>query len=75
MPKRLADFTIDDWLRLRPLTQHIKTMRYDANNALHMRKPVRTGDIAAVIRSLTERYDQCFKEFGQIFVTTRGTRG
>ena len=26
LPKRLADFTIDDWLRLRPLTQRLKTM-------------------------------------------------
>ena len=55
MPKRLADFTTDDWLRLRPLTQHIKTMRYDAHNALHIRKSVRSGDIAAVIRSLAGR--------------------
>ena len=55
MPKRLADFTTDDWLRLRPFTQHLKTLRYDANNALHIRKPVRSGDIAAVIRSLAGR--------------------
>ena len=55
MPKRLVDFTTDDWLRLRPLTQRLKTLRYDANNALHIRKPARGGDIAAVIRSLTGR--------------------
>jgi hypothetical protein len=55
MPKRLAEFTTDDWLRLRPFTQHLKTLRYDANNALHIRKPVRSGDIAAVIRSLKGR--------------------
>jgi len=27
MPKRLADFTTDDWLRLRPLTQRLKTLQ------------------------------------------------
>ena len=55
MPKRLADFTTDDWLRLRPLTQSLKTLRYDANNALHIRKLARGGDVAAVTRSLTGR--------------------
>ncbi len=55
MPKRLADFTTDDWLRLRPLTQRLKTLRYDANNALHIRKLARGGDVAAVTRSLTGR--------------------
>ena len=55
MPKRFAEFTTDDWLRLRPLTQRLKILRYDATNAVHMRKPARGGDIAAVIRSLTGR--------------------
>jgi len=55
MPKRLTDFTTDDWLRLRPLTQRLKTLRYDANNALHIRKLARGGDVAAVTRSLTGR--------------------
>ena len=57
MPKRLADFTTDDWLRLRPSTQRLKTLRYDANNALHIRKLARGGHVAAVTRSLALRVD------------------
>jgi len=55
MPKRLADFTIGDWLRLRPFTQRLKTLRYNASNALHIRKPARSDDIAAIVRSLAGR--------------------
>ena len=55
MPKRITDFTIGDWLRLRPLTQRLKTLRYDAIDALHRRKPARRGDIAAAVSSITGR--------------------
>jgi hypothetical protein len=55
MPKRLADFTRSDWQHLRPLTQGLKILRYNAINALYMRKRARGGDVAAVIRSITGR--------------------
>lgn len=55
MPKRITDFTAGDWLRLRPLTQVYKTLRYDAIDARHRRKPARGGDVAAVVRALSGR--------------------
>jgi hypothetical protein len=38
MPRSLRDFSRRDWARLRPLTQAYKTLRYDALNALYMRR-------------------------------------
>jgi len=55
MPKRLREFTARDWLRLRPLTQAYKTLRYDAIDARHRRHPARGGDIAALVVALNGR--------------------
>jgi hypothetical protein len=38
MPRPLRDFSRQDWIRLRPVTQAYKTLRYDAVNALYMRR-------------------------------------
>lgn len=55
MPKRLSDYTAEDWRRLRPLTQTYKTLRYDAYNALYVRRPARAGDPGAIARTLAGR--------------------
>jgi hypothetical protein len=55
MPKRLGDFTAGDWLRLRPLTQTLKTLRYDAIDARHRRKPARSGGIGQIVGAMAGR--------------------
>ena len=55
MPRQMADYGLRDWLRLRPVTQTYKTLRYDAVNALHMRKPARRGDVTAIAGMLAGR--------------------
>lgn len=55
MPRRLADYDLEDWKRLRPLLQSYKTLRYNAVNRLHVRKPARAGDAGAIARAITGR--------------------
>ncbi|MGA3115243.1 MAG: hypothetical protein ABSF90_12530 [Syntrophobacteraceae bacterium] len=53
MPKRMADYTLADWSRLRPLTQNYKTLRYRLLNAVYMRRrPLKgnLGELAGYIR-------------------------
>ena len=52
MPKPLSEHTFEDWLHLRPLTQTYKNLVYDAENALHVRRPALAGDVGAVARGL-----------------------
>ena len=44
MPRPLRDYTRKDWARLRPVTQTYKTLRYDAVNALYMRRPAKLSN-------------------------------
>jgi len=56
VPKQLRDYKVRDWLHLRPLTQGYKTLRYDAANAAHMKKPARDErELAAVREAITGR--------------------
>ncbi len=52
MPKRLAEYTLSDWLHLRPLTQKYKMLRYGLVNSIHMRQPARKGDAGALAGSI-----------------------
>ena len=52
MPMSFADFTLADWKRLRPVTQTLKTWRYQAIDRLFRRRPARAGDMAAVMRAI-----------------------
>jgi hypothetical protein len=55
MPPRLSDYRYEDWKRLRPLSHALKSLRYDAINRLHVRKPARAGDPAAIMPTLAGR--------------------
>ncbi len=52
MPKRLRDYTSNDWLHLRPVTQGLKSWRYDIANRAYVRTPAPSGDVAAIARTL-----------------------
>lgn len=55
MPRILRDYTVKDWLHLRPVTQGLKLWRYDIANSTYVRKPPPAGDTAAVARALSGR--------------------
>jgi hypothetical protein len=55
MPRHFSDYSVHDWLRLRPLTQSYKTLRYNIMNGLHMRRVARVGDPAGIARTLAGR--------------------
>ena len=55
MPKQLNEYTFDDWLHLRPLTQTYKNLHYDLTNGLLVRKLALAGDTDAIARSLAGR--------------------
>lgn len=55
MPKSLSEFTSDDWKRLRPLTQSIKTLRSRLTNARYVRRPARAGDVSATASQMAGR--------------------
>jgi hypothetical protein len=48
--KSFTAYTAADWRRLRPLTHGLKTMRYKVVDRLHLRRPARAGDLAALQR-------------------------
>jgi hypothetical protein len=48
MPKRLSEYSIADWRRLRPFTQGYKTVIDDAANAVYMRRAAIAGDLHAI---------------------------
>jgi hypothetical protein len=50
MPRSLRDYSRHDWARLRPVTQTYKTLRYDAVNALYMRRGRVDASLAARLR-------------------------
>ncbi len=52
MPKSLTEFSAADWRRLRPLTQAVKSLRYQLIDRNYRRQPPRVGDAAAVARSI-----------------------
>jgi hypothetical protein len=49
MPRRLSEYDRNDWFRLRPVTHHLKTIRYRIINRLYVRRRARTGDIANLV--------------------------
>jgi hypothetical protein len=48
MPKHLAEFSLSDYLHLRPVTQGLKTRRYRRMDARYMALPAAVGDEAAI---------------------------
>ncbi len=52
MPMSIAEFTLADWKRLRPVTQTLKTWRYQAIDRLYRARAARAGDAAAVVRAI-----------------------
>ncbi len=55
MPKPLFEYSLEDWLRLRPLTHCVKTIRYRLINRWYLARPARAGDVASVARGLRGR--------------------
>ncbi len=49
MPKKLADYSRIDWLRLRPITQFIKLARYNRANARYCQLLPRVGEMPSII--------------------------
>lgn len=71
MPRSLRDFSRRDWVRLRPLTQGYKTLRYDAVNALYMR---RGRADAALLARLRGRAVACSIAFNSDWAIDRQSR-
>ncbi len=55
MPKSFAEYSVDDWRHLRPVTHAVKSLRYHAIDRDYRRKPARAGDTAAMARSIRGR--------------------
>jgi hypothetical protein len=55
VPKKLSDYTLADWKRLRPLSQRLKTARYQLIDRRYRRQKARVGDPAAVARLIAQR--------------------
>jgi hypothetical protein len=55
MPKSWNEFSVDDWRRLRPLTQAVKTLRYGRIDRAYRLRPPATGDAAAVAQAIRGR--------------------
>jgi hypothetical protein len=55
MPKSLREFSAADWRRLRPLTQTVKSWRYQAIDGLYRRRRAAAGDPSAVAASMHRR--------------------
>ncbi len=55
MPNKIRDFSAKDWHRLRPLTQTIKTLRYNIIDRLYRRRRAVTGDVAEVAHAIRDR--------------------
>lgn len=55
MPKRLSEYTLRDYLHLRPLTQGMKTRRYRRMDERYMKLPAASGNAADISRAITGR--------------------
>ena len=55
MPRPICEYTLADWVRLRPVTHALKSWRYDAVNQVYVRWPARAGDRAAIARTIAGR--------------------
>jgi hypothetical protein len=55
LSRPLAEYDLKDWLRLRPVLHRLKQARYDRITARYIRLPARTGDTAALARTLAGR--------------------
>ena len=55
MPRPICEYTLADWVRLRPVTHALKSWRYDAVNRVYVRWPARAGDRAAIARTIAGR--------------------
>lgn len=55
MPPRLTDYGAYDWLRLRPVTQALKTRRYRAIDRAYSAQPARVSPPSSLVASLNDR--------------------
>jgi len=55
MSRPLAEYSFDDWKRLRPLSHRLKSARYFIIDRLYRAKPAIVGDAAAIARSIAGR--------------------
>jgi hypothetical protein len=53
--RSFSEYSLDDWKRLRPITEGIKTVRYHIVDSLYRRRAARSGDLAAIARTLRDR--------------------
>jgi hypothetical protein len=55
MPKRLSEYTLRDYLHLRPLTQGMKTRRYRRMDAKYMKLPAASANATEISRAIAGR--------------------
>ena len=55
MPPRLAEYGFFDWLRMRPLTHRLKTLRYRQIDRMHREKPARVGALSEIVSQIKDR--------------------
>ena len=53
--REIADYSLDDWRRLRPLTHFLKSTRYRLIDWRQMRRPPLAGDVAALREAIRDR--------------------
>ncbi len=53
--RAFSEYSLDDWKRLRPITEGIKTVRYHVVDHRYRRRTARAGDAAAIARALHDR--------------------
>lgn len=55
MPPRFRDYSMQDWLHLRPVLHRTKTARYRRVDTAFLKLPARAGDVAALRRLIAGR--------------------
>jgi|GEM_PF-806175 len=53
--RSLNQYSWREWLRFRPISERLKTRRYDRIDKKFIVQPARAGDVAAIVRQLRER--------------------
>jgi hypothetical protein len=74
MPKAFAEFSLDDWRRLRPLTQTVKSIRYGRIDRRYRAQPAAVGDAAAVAATIRGRNALVTVAFSDPMLLTWQTR-
>jgi hypothetical protein len=75
MPKGLAEYTLADWRRLRPLTHAYKTANVAMITEAYAARPPREGDLAALRRQIAGRRVAVTVAFNDVEILERQIRG